>query len=213
QVKFGPKYAVLDPDGPRWADIAVPTDFWLDNPDTQDWPRVYAIVVSALEEDDGGSFNDWHAALADVANQFLVGSVQSEIEDYLQQEFEDFISDNWATILEQAPAVAEEIVALASSTAGGIIGAVIAVAAFIIAAIVSDAGDDFYGVQVVTFGLPTNIREYVEGHMPGHQTSEGFKLDEAPITLLGTPSVLQAQSYDGKVDVYFDCHLWQLETY
>jgi hypothetical protein len=212
QQKFGPRYVELDPDGPRWGEIAIPIDFWLSNPDSGDFPRAYAFVVSVLEEDDGGSFNDWHAELADLANQFLVGNVADDVEEYLQQEFQDFVSDNWEQILTQAPAVAEDIVAMVSSSTAGIVGMAIAIAAFVIAAIVSDAGDDFYGVQAYTFPVVTNIRDYVES-IPGHQTAEGYTLHEDPFTMLGTPSVLQASSYDGKVEIYMDCHFSQLETY
>jgi hypothetical protein len=212
QQKFGPRRVVLDPDGPTWAAIGFPVDFWLSNPDSGDFPRLYALVVSVLEEDDGGSFNDWNAELGDLANQFLVGEIPSDLQEYLQEQFEDFISDNWEQILAQAPAVAEEIVAMVSSSTAGVVGMAIAVAAFIIGSIIADAGDDFYGVSFCIFPLVTNIREYVES-IPGQQTSEGYTITEDyPLTLHGTPAVWGA-SYDGTVAIHFDHHFSQLETY
>jgi hypothetical protein len=212
QQKFGPRNVVLDPDGPRWGEIAIPIDFWLSNPDSGDFPRAYAFVVSVLEEDDGGSFNDWHSELGDLANQFLVGGVADDVEQYLQEQFEEFFGDNWEQILSQAPAVAEYITGLVSSSTAGVVGAAIAVAAYIIGSIVADAGDDFYGVQAYTFPVVTNIRQDVES-IPGHQTPQGWTLDEDYLVLLGTTSVLQAANYDGKIEIWFDCHFSQLETY
>jgi hypothetical protein len=215
QLKFGPKYAELDADGPRWADIAVTTDFWLSNPDAPDWPRVYTLIVSALEEDDGGAFNDWHAQLGHLANEFLSGQVNSDVTEYLQEEFQEYISDNWQEMLKQAPAVAEYIVSLVSSSTGGIVGMIVAAAAIVITSIVSDMADDFYGVEAYTLVLPNNIRDYIES-LPGHHTAvllDGFRLEADPISLRGHSSWYSAASYDGWVDVYFDCILWQLQTH
>jgi hypothetical protein len=215
QVKFGPRYAKLDAEGPTWATFGDSYDFSLSNPDTQDWPRAYAIVVSALEEDDGGAFNDWHSQLGHLANEFLSGQIHSDITEYLQEQFEQYISDNWQEIVEQAPAVAEYIIALISDSTAGIVGMVIAVAAIIIVSIISDMGDDFYGIEAYTFALPTNIRDYIES-LPGQQTNallDGFRLETDPIPLHGHSSWYSAANYDGWVDLYFDCTLWQLETY
>jgi hypothetical protein len=216
QVKFGPRYAALDPDGPRWADIAVTASYWLDNPDTQDWPRAYALVVSALEEDDGGAFNDWYAQLGDLANEFLLNQIHSDVTEYLQEQFEQFLGENWEIeLLKQTPAVADYIVSVISSSTAGIIGMALAAAALVVSAIIAGADDDFYGVEASVLALPTNVSDFIESHYSGEHTSvplEGYQLHTEPITLFGH-SFLVAANYDGKLEIHCDCIVSNLETY
>jgi hypothetical protein len=216
QVKFGPLYRVLDPDGPRWADISVPADFWLSNPppDNPDWPRAYTIVVSVLEQDDGGAFNDWHSDLGHIANEFLSGNVASDVRQYLEDQFKEFIKDNWEEVLQQAPAVAQYIASLVSSSVAAVVAEVLLAAAFVISGIISGASDDFYGIQYDTIALLTNAQGYIG--LPGQATNqlpEGFRIETDPITLLGSSSWPEATKYDGIVEIYYDAILWGLETY
>lgn len=203
QDQFGPFYAALDPGGPRSANLPHSRTFFLNKPDTPEWPRTYSVVISVIEEDDGGSLNEWESQVWSVAEQLASGPVAQEIRDFLQEEFEDFIGDNIDDILQAGGQIAQAIVSLISGTVGAIVGMVTAAVALVTADIVSGMADDYYGTEVFVFVLPTNLTDFINS-LPGQPKGSDFQqLDTMWSSFQGYTSWPEATVWDGRVNVYF----------
>jgi hypothetical protein len=206
QKKFGPTFAELDIDGPRSKSLLQAEDFYLNQPGTPEWPRSYTVVISVLEEDDGGSLNDWESSVWDVAQQAASGEIGQEISNYLEEKFKDYVGDNIGQLINAGGQLAQEIVSLASSITGGIIGTVVMAAALVISDIISGMSDDYYGTEAFVLVLPTNITDYVHT-LPGQHIAGGFQLDTESLEFRGYTSWPEAALFDGVVDVFFH---WEL---
>jgi hypothetical protein len=206
QQKFGPFYAELDPDGPRTKNLPHSAAFYLNQPGSLEWPRAYTVVISVLEEDDGGSLNDWESSVWDVAQQAASGEIGQEIRDFIEEKFEDYVGDNIGQLINAGGQLAQEIVSLASSITGGIIGMVVMAAALVISDIISGMSDDYYGTEAFVLVLPTNITDFVHS-LPGQHIADGFQLDTESLEFRGYTSWPEAAIFDGVVDVFFH---WEL---
>ena len=202
QKKFGPVYAELDIDGPRSKSLLQSEDFFLSNPSEPEWPRVYSVVISVLEEDDGGSLNDWESSLWTVADGLASGEVGQAIRDYLEENFKEYIGDNIGNLIHESAEFAQLLVELIASIESAIIGMVIAAAALVISDIISGMSDDYYGTEVFVLALPTNVTDYIDS-LPGQPTAEGFQLDTESLEFKGYTSWPEASAFDGIVDVFF----------
>ena len=206
QKGFGPFYAELDPDGPRTKNLPHAADFYLSDPSTPEWPRTFSVVISILEEDDGGSLNEWESTIWTVADAAASGELGQAIRDYIEEKFKDFIGDNIGQLINAGGQMAQELVALITSTIGGIIGMVVAAAALVISDIISGMSDDYYGTEAFVFVLPTNITDYVHT-LAGQHIAGGFQLDTESLEFRGYTSWPEAALFDGVVDVFFH---WEL---
>ena len=206
QKKFGPFYAEIDPDGSRTKDLPHAADFYLSGPSTPEWPRAFSAVISVLEEDDGGSLNEWESTIWTVADAAASGELGQAIRDYIEEKFKDFIGDNIGQLINAGGQMAQELVSLASSIIGGIIGMVVMAAALVIADIISGMSDDYYGTEAFVFVLPSNITDYVHT-LPGQPMAGGFKLDTESLEFRGYTSWPEAAQFDGVVEVFFH---WEL---
>jgi len=206
QKKFGPFYAAIDPDGSRTKNLPHAADFYLSAPSTPEWPRAFSAVISVLEEDDGGSLNEWESTIWTVADAAASGELGQAIRDYIEEKFKDFIGDNIGQLINAGGQMAQELVSLASSIIGGIIGMVVMAAALVIADIISGMSDDYYGTEAFVFVLPSNITDYVHT-LPGQPMAGGFKLDTESLEFRGYTSWPEAAQFDGVVDVFFH---WEL---
>jgi hypothetical protein len=213
QQRFGPFYAVLDPSGPRTKDFGWEAYFYLNNPDTHDWPVAFTLVVSVLEEDDGGSLSGWQSSLWTVADQMVNSEIGQDIRDYLEKNFKEYIGDNLVQIVEAGGEIAEYLGALISSTMAGIVGMVIAAVTLVLSDIISGMKDDYYGTEAFVFVLPTNITDLVHS-LPGKITSDGgFELERETIELKGYSSWPDAAAFDGIVDITFHWKLTNRQTF
>ena len=79
QKKFGPFYAPIDPNGPHTKGLALALPFYLSPPGTPEWPRIFTVVISVLEEDDGGTINDWQSNLWTVAQAAASGDIAQNL--------------------------------------------------------------------------------------------------------------------------------------
>jgi hypothetical protein len=202
QQKFGPFYAVLDPDGPKTKSLLHSLPFFLAKPDAAEWPRIYTAVISVLEEDDGGSVNDWQSSLWETAESALSGATSEAMRDLLEEKFKDFVGDNIGELIEAGGQAAQTIASLIGSTTSAIVGMVVAAAALVISDIVSGMDDDYYGTEVFALVLPTNITDFVHT-LDGQAMAGGYKLDTEFLEFKGYTSWPEATAWDGMVRVYF----------
>jgi hypothetical protein len=216
QNKFGVGggfYAVLDPDGPRWANFFyAPAIYNLPYPDAPNWPRVYTGAISVLEEDDGGSLNDWESELWNIAQQSLSGDIADNVTNYLEEKFKDYLRNNTTELIHDTVHLAQAIATIVASAQAGIAGLVIAAAALVIADIFSGAADDFYGMQVFVFSLPTSAADYIEG-LPGEPLDNGYRLADESLAFRGATSWPEATAWDGMVEVIFHWEFTDIEQY
>ena len=203
---FGPKSFDIDPDGDRTKYWGSWEGYFLPKPDVPGWPRAYIGAFSVLEEDDGGSLSEWQSQVAAIAEAMVDGEVSQEVKDFLEEQFKDYIGDNIGQIITQVGSqVAETVLLIISETILGVVGAVVAAATFVISAIVSGMGDEFYGTQPFVFVLPTNITDYVHS-LPGQSIAGGYRLDAEALDFKGSTSWPEATPYDGRVRLWF---YWQ----
>lgn len=89
-----------------------------------------------------------------------------------------------------------------------ILGFVVAARSFVAANIIAGAADDYYGTEVSTWVLPTNLPEYVHS-LPGEVTADGGFALESPngVSLHGHTQWPNAAPTDGQVDITFQ---WEL---
>jgi hypothetical protein len=202
QHQFGPFYAELDPDGPHTKKLPHSSSFSLNKPDTPEWPRAYTVVISVLEEDDGGILNEWESSVWNIAQDALGGDVNQIIEEVLEEQFQEFIGDNIGQIIQAGGQIAQTIAALIGTATSAIAGMIVAAAAFVIADIISGMGDDYYGTEVFVFVLPTNITDFVKS-LPGQPITGGYLLDTQSLGFQGSTSWPEATAWDGFVKVSF----------
>ncbi|MGH9766078.1 MAG: hypothetical protein ACREAB_01485 [Blastocatellia bacterium] len=202
QQKFGPFFAKLDPDGPRTMSLSHSSSYFLNKPDSPEWPRAYITVISVLEEDDGGSFEEWKSSVWDIAQEALSGAVSQITRDLLEEKFKEFVGDNIGQIIQTGGQIAQTIASLISGVTGAIAGLVVAAASLVIADIISGMADDYYGTGVFVFVLPTNITDFVNS-LPGQAIGGGFQLDTEGLLFKGPASWPEATAWDGMVDVTF----------
>jgi hypothetical protein len=207
QHKFGPFYAKLDPDGPRWGNLPHSSSFSLSYPDSPDWPRAYTVLISVLEEDDGGSLNEWESSVWDIAHEAVSGEVSQMVRDLLEEKFEEYIGDNIGQIIQSGGQLAQFIAALIGEVTAAIAGVVVAVAAIVITDIISGMQDDYYGTKVFVFVLPTNMTDFVHS-LPGQPIYGGYWLDTEGLGFRGPTSWPEATAWDGLVEVLFHWEFW-----
>jgi hypothetical protein len=194
------KYAELNPDGPTWQDLSSSVEFYLGSPFTLDWPRMFTVIISILEEDDGGSLAAWQAAMATIAQEASSGDIGQALLDYLEDNFGDYI-DDIGELVNAGAEVAQLVASIVGSTAAAVGGMVIAAAALILSDVIASLPDDFYGVGTYLLVLPTNSLEYVH-NLPGQMTSYGgWRLDSETIEFKGQASWPDAATFDGMVGV------------
>jgi hypothetical protein len=202
QEKFGPYFREIDPDGLRTKWLSHWSSFSLNKPDSPEWPRAYTVVISVMEEDDGGSLNEWESIVWDVAQEMVNGDVNQDIRDFLQEEFKDFVGDNVDQIIQSGGQIAQTIASLIGSATSAIVGMIVAAAALVISDIISGMGDDYYGTEVFVFVLPTNITDFVES-LPGQAIAGGYQLETDNLVFQGYTSWPEAAAWDGMVEVLF----------
>ena len=102
QQKFGPFYVAIDPNGPLRRGLAQTLPFYLSPPGTPEWPRIFTVVISVLEEDDGGTVSDWQSNLWTVAQSAASGEIGQALRDLIEEEFKDYVSDNIGALIRRA---------------------------------------------------------------------------------------------------------------
>ena len=202
QHKFGPSYAELDPDGPTTKSLSHWTSFFLNYPDSPEWPRAYSVVISVLEEDDGGSLNEWEGVVWDIAQEAASGEISQLVQDLLEEKFKEYIEGDIGQIIQTGGQIAQTIATVIGAQIGAAVGAIVAAAALVIADIISGMGDDYYGTEVFVFVLPTSITDFVES-LPGHAITGGYQLESDSLAFKGSTSWPEATAWDGMVSVSF----------
>jgi hypothetical protein len=206
QKKFGPFYAELDPDGPTAKNLSHSSSFFLSKPDAAEWPRAYTAVISVLEEDDGGTFNDWQSSVWAMADDALSGEVSQLVRDLLEEKFKDYVGDNIGQLIQAGGQAAQTIASLIGSTTGSIVGMVVAAAALIISDIISGMQDDYYGTEVFALVLPTNITDFIHT-LDGQPIAGGYRLDSETLVFKGYTSWPEATAWDdGRSDLPLGVH-------
>lgn len=214
-VMVGPDYMEVDPDGPRKKALDKSADFFLDSPNTPNWPQAFIGVLSILEEDDGGNLSDWQYAIGKVTADVVNGEVTHLVEDYLEEHFKDYVGDNVETLISQVGNVAQLVASLISSTVATVVGLVVAAIGFVVSVVVASNPDDYYGTEVFALVLPTNFVDYVSS-LDGHYTDYGeFRLNDQKLDFVASSTWPTAAAYDGEVEltihwVFLDKTTWSL---
>jgi hypothetical protein len=183
--------------------------FKLPDPDESTWPRVFAVCVSMMEEDSGGDIAEWAKATWD----WVGGKVYDAIQAWLVEEWADFAVTIGIYVWEVLAGVATEVsavaleaaaTALAGACSATLIGAVVAVVVFVIAAIIEGLGDDYYGTDTATVVLPTSLYEYFGAVAGSYAPGDQFNTVSDTIALGGPPAFMSATTApDGVAAVRF----------
>ena len=197
QVRFGPHYAVLDPDGPRTKKFGHRATFHLNNPDQPEWPRSYTVVITLMEEDAGTEIADWQKELWGVADDILSSEIADMVSSYLEEYQDQLIEEG----ISAAGHIAQFASMIAGETSAAIGGMVAAAAAMVIAAVVAGMDDDYYGTEVAVLVLPTNLTDYVKGLAGQPSADGGFKLKGEEMRFYGYTSYPSAAAFDGICEV------------
>jgi hypothetical protein len=212
QEKFGRFYALLDPDGPRDKQLSHASLFYLNSPTTPEWPRACSVVISVLEIDDGGSLSGWQAAVWHAAKDLMGTDVDQAIGDYLEEYIKEQLGEEWRDIVNIGLNIGGHIAQVVLTLIGGIVsqilGFVVAAGSFVAANIIAGAADDYYGTEVSTWVLPTNLPEHVHS-LSGEVTADGGFALQLPngVSLHGHTQWPNAAPSDGQVDITFQ---WEL---
>jgi len=201
--KFGPYKKVLCPEPGQLCSAAVYNikrgPFILNNPDQPEWPRAFTVLLSVMEEDDGGSLAEWQSEIWDISDDMLEGEIADLVGDYLE-EFKDELIGQGIHI---GAEIVQTLISAISSAIAGAISAGVAAAAVVIVAIIIEKEDDFYGADYYTFLLPTNLTSFVHG-LPGqHSGSDKYMLKQGDMPFYGMPLTGIAGGWDGKVVIYY----------
>lgn len=167
-LKIGPFSFSVDPDDRSEHRFGRQATFHLGTPNITLWPKVLLAVISIMEEDDGGSLNDWHASLADLAQELMSGALAADINAFLREMLEEIKEKRKEMAAELAAETAAYVSALIAATAREVISAFIAVVvAWILAFVRAASGDDFYGTQVYGLTLATNDDQLIRNGKAG----------------------------------------------
>jgi hypothetical protein len=164
------------------------------------WPRRYAVALSLLEEDAGGSVAAWDAGLGELGEAVEVGEIlkmsESAIEQYLSEHAADairFVADGVRTAA---------LAAGASAGAVTVAGAAVAVVAYVVIAIIEDMEDDYYGTRMGTLVLSSNRVDEIHA-LDGTQRGDTFVLAPQSLRFKGPPPSGSASAFDGVVDIVY----------
>jgi len=208
QHKFGPYFAKLDPDGPRQQEFGKQATFGL--PPAGEFPRLFTVVLTVLEEDDGGMLQDWIDAVWEIAK----GALKEEVDEAIKQKLEDLRQRMAKDTTKEAFDAAKDF--FNAATTADFCSAWLKMAVAIIAAAIEGGRpDDYYGTEVVTFLMPTNEADFVRNEfafqvmhrgaserLTGQaQADQTFRVKPKAIRFHGQPSYPEAGSFDGIVDV------------
>lgn len=197
------KHKVLPPEPGAVAHFhdAAERRYRLNNPDAPPtdhpwWPRTYAVTVTVWEEDGG----DEVAA--------FVSELSSLLNDYLENDWADAVIDvlEWLGI-ELTPLQVQQLTAiLFAVSSASIIGIVTAAVGFILATIVADLGDDYYGTKTSKLRLPSSEAEALHGVLidgkPGSQLPDGgWRFATDVLEFKGAPGASSASAFDGIVEI------------
>ncbi len=163
-------------------------------------PRQFLFAVSMVEEDGGGSLNDWAGGFDEFADMLEYG----DILEMNQSELEDFLEDNATEIVGYAADAIQVAVTIAAEGAAAATGIGIAVVAVVeaVSQIVADMEDDYYGTQVGTLMLLNNSVDEIH-QLPGHTQGGSYIANQQSLRFYGARGASQAGSFDGIVEITF----------
>lgn len=163
-------------------------------------PRQFLLAVSLLEEDAGGSVDNWNAGLGQLQKEVKKG----DILEMAEEELTDYLLENADEIIRYV-ADGLRMVSYASDAAGPI-GAAIAVVAAVTSIIVADMEDDYYGTRGATLRLVSNRTEEIHklpGTVVGTGAERRYVVNPQKIEFKGPPASNQAGAWDGIVEIEF----------
>jgi len=197
------KYIVLAPEeGARENFSDVPEHrFKLNNPDApptghQWWPRTYIVTLTVWEEDGGDEVADF------------ISDLSSMLNDYLENDWADTVVDVLESLgIELTPLQVNQLTAiLYAASAGTIVGIATAAVGFVLATIVADFADDYYGTRSVTLRLPSSEAELIHGLLvdgkSGYRLADGsWRFATDVLEFKGQPGANSAAGFDGLVEL------------
>lgn len=213
QITFGPLFASLDPGGPRTESFAGAFHpFSLTFPNAEQWPRIYTVVFSIMEEDGGEEIGVWLAKLWEVAEGVIREAIADAVKEALKEMTEAMIEEILVSSAENAAIAA----GVASGIASSIAAIVVVVLAEVISAIVADMEDDYYGTKAFVMTLLSNRTDGVRALAGAKELSgqySGGMYHLAPTTgwFYGAPGKSSASAFDGIVELTWHWRLSQDE--
>jgi hypothetical protein len=182
-----------------------------DLPSAGDFPRAYTLVLSILEEDDGGTIGDWQEVITRAARDALSDEVDAVFKAQLA-ELREQLKDK--ATAEMWDASIDLLIAAATDDFYSLWLRLIVMA--IVNAVEAGLPDDYYGTEVVTFLMPTNRADIIHAssafvathslspteRLTG-QVQENGTLVVRPkyVRFYGLPSWTEAGWYNGIVDI------------
>jgi hypothetical protein len=196
-------YAELNPDDDVPSqNLTFSKDFVLGYPVTANFPCAFLLVISIMEDDDGGGLAEWEAAMAQVAQTVLGAEVDGIVREYLEEKFKEYVNENMDELIHLGIDVAAYIAGLVTSTTLAVVGMVLMAAGLILAAVIAGLPDDFYGTEVEVLVLPTNAAEYIHS-IPGQPVASigGYRLEAKKMHFLGEATYPVATAWDGALEL------------
>ena len=211
--KIGPTQATLDPDGNRKHNfVGLSYPFQLGYPSTTQWPRVYTVVLTMMEEDGGEEIGEWLAKFWDMTEDILKDAISDYVRESIEEMAEELIEEVLISSAENA-AIASGV---AAGIASGIAAVVVYVAAEIISAIIADMEDDYYGTKPFVVLLASNRTDNVTAFAGPYQLSGQLQSDGSYILaqkgrFYGAPGKGSASAFDGVVELAWHWRLSQAQ--
>ena len=165
--------------------------------------RRFAVALSLIEEDAGSSMNTWRTGVEELSDLSLSGKVWRFTKEQAKQYIEEHMGDAIHYVgdgLQLLPSIAD------LGNAAPVVGTAIAVATMIIAPIVQDMADDYYGTRAAHLTLESNRAEEIHklpGAMVGSGTHRRYVTRSQTLQFKGPPAANSAAAFDGVVDIEF----------
>jgi hypothetical protein len=165
--------------------------------------RRFVVALSVIEEDAGGSIGKWSTGVEELSSLSLSGRVWRFTEEQAKQYIKEHIGDAIHYVgdgIQLLPSIAD------LGQAAPVVGTAIAVATMIIAPIVQDMADDYYGTRAAHLTLESNRAAEIHklpGALVGTGAGRRYVTKPQRVQFKGPPAANSASAFDGIVEVEF----------
>jgi hypothetical protein len=165
--------------------------------------RRFVVALSLIEEDAGGSLGDWRTGVADLSQLSASGKVW----EFTKEQAEKYVKNHLSEAIHYVADGVQVLSSLADiGSAVPVVATVIAVATMIVAPIVQDMADDYYGTRAAYLTLESNRAAEVHklpGALVGTGADRRYATKPQTVQFKGPPAANSAAAFDGIVDIEF----------
>jgi len=204
------KIGRIDPD---WVDKAAyfkgpERRYRLQNPNSEFYPKVFTILFSVMEEDNGEAVYELIEKLWGIAESELRDLIHSVVYTAVEELVGYIAEAILREIIEQIQMVAKLVSSVTSLLSNLFTSMIMMVISDIISKVIEGKHDDYYGVTTIHFVLPTNLVDYVKS-LPGKVGPGGsYILKRKETKQMVGPPCPGGATWDGAVKLSYH---WELK--